>query len=327
MQRVKLVMMVVILLLISTIAGTAQSSDHFTVVLDFFVNPSQWPLFVAEAQGFFAEVGLNVDIQEPADPSDPPQLAATGSVDLALTTSFDLVIQRDRGLNLTAVGSLIQSPLGGLLSLRSNGIETLADLRGKTIGFALEPEEPALWTAMMRSVGVEPGEYELINIGFDGIPLLLAGQVDAIAGFRNFEPILLELGGADVVFFPFENHGIPNSWQLVFSTNSSTIETKGDEISRFLQAIQKAVEFTLNDPNGALNDFFELNPTLAADDQRELNIRSALATLLLYQGAPCHNDTVTWTALQDFIFDQNLIENKAELSDLFNLNFLPSICN
>lgn len=326
MHRIKLAVLATLLLLGSVMAGSAQTGDRLTVVLDFFVNPSQWPLFVAEAQGFFADAGLDVDLQEPADPSDPPQLAATGRVDVALTTSFDLVIQRDRGLNLAAVGSLIQSPLGGLLSLRSNGIETLADLRGKTIGFALEPEEPALWTAMMRSVGVEPGEYELVNIGFDGIPLLLAGQVDAIAGFRNFEPILLELDGADVVFFPFEDHGIPSSWQLVFSANAATIETKGDEISRFLQAVHRAVEFTLNDPNGALNDFFELNPTLAAEDQRELNIRSALATLLLYQGAPCHNDAEAWMQLQDFIFDQNLIATKAELSDLFRADFLPPVC-
>jgi len=327
MYRLKLSLLAFLLLIGSVMAGSAQSTDRLTVVLDFFVNPSQWPLFVAEAQGLFAEVGLNVTIQEPADPSDPPQLAATGSVDLALTTSFDLVIQRDRGLSLTAVGSLIQTPLGGLVALRSNGIETLSDLRGKSIGFALEPEEPALWTAMMRSVGVEPGEYELVNIGFDGIPLLLSGQIDAVSGFRNFEPILLGLEGADVVFFPFEDHGIPSSWQLVFSANPTTIETKGDEITRFLDAVQKAVELTLRDPNGSLNDFFALNPTLAANDQRELNIRSALATLLLYQGAPCHNDAQAWAALQDFIFDQSLIETKADLADLFNSNFLPSACN
>lgn len=321
---------ITVILLVATFAGlgTAQSSsDHLTVILDFFANPSQLPLFVAESEGFFDEVGLNVDLQVPADPSDAAQFAAVGRVDLALTPSFDLVLLRDRGLDLTAVGSLIQSPLGGLMVLKSSGIKTLADLRGKRIGFSLEPEEPALWATMLESVGISQGEYELINIGFEAIPTLLGGQVDAAGVFRNFEPILLDLEGIDTVFFPFEEHGVPSSWQLVFAGNPSIIESKADEISRFLSAVRRAVDFTLRDPNQALNAFFTANPELAADDQRELNIRSTLATLLLFQGAPCHNDADLWAELQDFTIERGLIESPSALEDLFNVELLPEVCN
>ena len=270
--------------------AAGQAGERLSVVLDFFVNPSQLPLFVAQARGHFAEAGLDVEIREPADPSDPPQLAAAGRADLALTTSFDLTLLRANGLPLTAVGSLIQSPLGGLMALEGRGIDTLSDLAGKRIGFALEPEEPALWRAMLASAGVAADEVELVNVGFDAVPALLGGQVDAVGAFRNFEPILLGLDGVPTVFFPFEDHGVPSSWQLVFVAGEAALAQKGEAIGRFLEAVARAVAFTLKDPNRALDDFFAQNPALAADDQRELNIRSALATLLLYQGAPCHDD-------------------------------------
>mgnify|MGYP002624667752 CR=1 FL=1 len=161
---------------------------------------------------------------------------------------------------------------------------------------------------------------------FDAVPALLGGQVDAVGAFRNFEPILLGLDGVPTVFFPFEDHGVPSSWQLVFVAGEAALAQKGEAIGRFLEAVARAVAFTLKDPNRALDDFFAQNPALAADDQRELNIRSALATLLLYEGAPCHDDAATWTRLQDFVFERGLIDAKSPLEALFTAERLPASC-
>ncbi len=328
MRQAKLLVLIALLLGSGVASGSARqpAPERLTVMLDFFANPNHVPLYVAQAEGFFAQQGLSVDIQVPADPSDPPKLAAAGRVDLALTTSLDLVITRAAGLKLTAVGSLIQHPLGGLMTLRSSGITNLADLRGKKIGFSLAPEEPVLWTAMLATVGLKPGDFQLINVGFNTVTALLAGQVDAIGAFRNFEPIELALMGHPTVFFPFEEHGIPNSWQLVFVASEATLSAKSGSISKFLRALQQAITFTLRDPNRALDDFFSLNPDLAAPDQRELNIRSLLATLLFFQGAPCDNDPAKWAELQDFLFDQGLISKKSKLAELFTSALLPPEC-
>ncbi|GAM60376.1 hydroxymethylpyrimidine ABC transporter [Vibrio ishigakensis] len=36
-------------------------------MLDWFVNPNHGPIIIAQEKGFFAEQGLKVEIQEPAD--------------------------------------------------------------------------------------------------------------------------------------------------------------------------------------------------------------------------------------------------------------------
>jgi len=155
---------------------------------------------------------------------------------------------------------------------------------------------------------------------------LLAGQVDAVGAFRNFEPLQLGLMGRETVFFPFEKHGVPDHWQLVFAASPFTLEAKGETIGRFLDALAEAIRFTLENPNRALDALFARNPDLRAPDQRELNVRSMLATLRLFQGAPCHNDPERWERLQSFLSDKELIASASPLDELLDTSLLPDAC-
>ncbi len=305
--------------------GAAQS--QVVLVLDWLPNPNHVPLYVAQEMGFFAAEGLAVSLQAPTafDPSDPAKLAASGRADLALTTPINLIVIRAQDVPLTAVGSLIQKPLGGLLALKERGIRTLADFKGRKIGYSLEPEEPVLWAAMLETVGLKPGDYTLINVGFDTLPALLTGQVDAIGAFRNVEKILVEVQeGKETVFFPFEEHGIPDHPQLVFIANETVTRQKSELLRRFLKALGRAVALTLQDPDRALALFLRANPDLQRE--AELNRKFFEATLALFAGAPCHNQLARWEKLQSFLSEKKLIERQSDLSQLVTVNLLPPEC-
>ena len=64
-------------------ATPAAAQDKMTVMLDWFVNPDHGPIIVAQEQGYFADAGLEVEVIAPADPADPPKMAAAGRADLA----------------------------------------------------------------------------------------------------------------------------------------------------------------------------------------------------------------------------------------------------
>jgi putative hydroxymethylpyrimidine transport system substrate-binding protein len=198
--------------LVFTFSLQGAEPERLAVMLDWLPNPNHVPLYVAQAEGFFAEEGLEVELLVPGNPADPAKLAAAGRVDLGITTGLNLIVARDAGLPLLAIGALIQHPLGGLLALKSR-ISRLEGLRGKRIGYSLEPEEPVLWRAMLGCVGLGPGDYELINVGFNTVSALLSGAVEAIGAFRNYEKILIELEGEETVFFPMEDYCIPDHYQ------------------------------------------------------------------------------------------------------------------
>ena len=94
-------------------------------------------LIIAQKRGFFKEVGLEVEMIEPADPNDPPKLVAAGKLDLAISYQPQLHIQVDQGLPVVRVGTLVSVPLNSLVVLKDGPIKSIADLKGKKLVFQL----------------------------------------------------------------------------------------------------------------------------------------------------------------------------------------------
>src|SRR3990170_4086701 len=117
-------------LAVGGLAGPAAAADKLTVLLDWFVNPDHAPLVVAKEGGFFDRAGLDVTLVAPADPSAPPRLVAAGQADIAVTYQPDLMLNIQEGLELTRIGTLIETPLNCLIVLADGPIKTLADLKG-----------------------------------------------------------------------------------------------------------------------------------------------------------------------------------------------------
>ena len=74
----------IILLSVITCVVNAKT-DKLTIGLDWFINPDHAPLIIAQKRNFFKDVGLEVEMIEPADPNDPPKLVAAGKLDLAIS--------------------------------------------------------------------------------------------------------------------------------------------------------------------------------------------------------------------------------------------------
>jgi len=316
-QGTKKLIAALLLLVGMCVSGLAQPSMQ--VMLDFFPNPNHVPLIVAARQGFFSDEGIDVEIVVPANPSDPIKLVAAGAVDLALTPQINLLIARDAGLPVIAVGSLVGSPLGGLLGLKENGILSLSDLRGRRIGYSLAPLEPILWRTMLASVGIEEGQYELINVGFNTVLSLLSGKVDAIGAFRNFEVPQVSLAGHDPAFFPEEDYGVPHTEEIMIAANADTVGRDAAVMRAFLAGLARGIEFTLKHPQEAFQAFVSAYPDL----NDELNRRSYEITLPLYSDGARLGPAAEWDALQNYLFENGLIKSKSDITTLYTEAYLP----
>jgi len=74
-----------LLFLAIALATPAHATDKITLMLDWFVNPDHGPIIIAQENGYFAEVDLEVKIIAPADPADPPKMVAAGKADLGVS--------------------------------------------------------------------------------------------------------------------------------------------------------------------------------------------------------------------------------------------------
>lgn len=273
-----------------------------TVMLDWFVNPDHAALVVAQEKGFFAAQDLEVELQAPADPNDPPKLAAAGKVNVAITYQPQLIMQVTAGLPVKRIGTLIATPLNSLVVLKDGPVKTLADLKGRKIGYSVGGFEEALLKTMLAKTGLKPADVTLVNVNFSLSPALLSKQVDAVIGaFRNFELNQLDLAKKPGRAFYPEEEGVPPYDELVLVANRDKLNDP--RLGRFIAALEQATLYILNHPDDAWKAFVAKHKDL--DD--ELNRRAWRDTLPRLARRPAALDEARYKRFAQFLARQGVI--------------------
>jgi putative hydroxymethylpyrimidine transport system substrate-binding protein len=285
------------------VAGTSQAADKLTVLLDWFVNPDHAPLIVAKEGGYFERAGLDVELIAPADPSAPPKLVAAGQADIAVTYQPDFMLQLKEGLPLLRLGALVETPLNSLVVMKDGPVKTLADLKGRTVGYSVAGFEDLYVAVLLKSAGLTRDDITLVNVNFNLTTSLMSGQVDAVIGaFRNFELTQLRLEGKEGrAFFP-EEHGVPVYDELIYVTQDKLRDDP--RLGRFLTAVEEATIFLTNHPDEALAMFLKAHPDL--DDK--LNRQAFADTLPRFAKRPAALDRTRYDRFATFLKQEGLIE-------------------
>lgn len=293
------------------IATPALAQDKMTVVLDWFVNPDHGPIVIAEEKGYFADAGLEVEVIAPADPADPPKMAAAGRADLAISYQPQLHLQVAEGMPLVRVGTLVATPLNCLLVLDDGPVEKIADLKGRKVGFSVAGVEEALLAAILAQNGLAMDDIELVNVNWSLSPALMAGQVDAVIGaFRNFELNQMEIEEVAGRCFYLEEEGLPAYDELIYVANPETMDR--DMIRRFLAATEKATQFIVNHPQ----ESWEVFAATSAELQDDLNEMAWADTIPRFALRPEALDAGRYARFEAFLNEAGLVEGGRPVSDL-----------
>ncbi|WP_367281198.1 ABC transporter substrate-binding protein [Sneathiella sp.] len=282
---------------------TAQAAEKLTVLLDWFVNPDHATLIVAEERGFFEKHGLEVEMIAPADPSAPPKLVAAGKADLAISYQPQLHMQVTEGLPVKRIATLIATPLNSLVVLKDGPVKSLADLKGKKIGYSVGGFETALLTAMLAPHNITADDVTMINVNFSLSPSLLSGQVDAVIGaFRNFELNQMDIEGYPGRAFYPEEEGVPAYDELIVIAHSDKLDDA--RFKPFVDALEEAAQYLVNHPDDSWELFIKNHKEL--DD--ELNRRAWADTIPRFALRPAALDVGRYDRFAAFMKAQGLIE-------------------
>ena len=168
-------------------------------------------------------------IQPPPDAAAPLKLLQAGRVDLAISYEPELLLARDQGADLVAVGALVQKPLTSLMSLGEQAITDPKQLAGQARRY-LRARLPVRLPGARSSTkaGVDPGSVKETNVGFKLTQAMLSKQVDATLGaFWNYEGVDLERRDKDPEILRMEDLGVPTYNELVFVARRSDLGARG----------------------------------------------------------------------------------------------------
>ncbi|MTI13982.1 ABC transporter ATP-binding protein [Sansalvadorimonas verongulae] len=300
-----------LLLPIMAIAEPAPKPEQLKLMLEWFVNPDHGPIIIAQQQGFFEQAGVKVTIQEPADPDLPPKLVAAGDVDLAVYYQPGLIQGASEGLPLAWAGSLVTTPLDGLIVLEDGPVKSLADLKGKSIGFSVNGSEKALLDTMLAPYGLGYKDVKMVNVGWNLSSSLMTGRVDALLGaYRNFELNSLILHNNKGRMFYLEENGVPPYDELIYIANSKTANKEA--IRRFLHGVELGAQYITNHPDAAWNIF--KNYKAGLDD--ELNKRAWTDTLPRFALRPAAVDKGRYLHYARFLKEHGEIKKVPDINTM-----------
>ncbi len=286
------------------------ADDKFTVLLDWYVNPDHGPLYVAEAQGYFEEAGLEVELIAPANPNDPPKLVAAKKAEVAISYQPQLHLQVDQGLPLVRIGTLVATPLNCIVVLADSDIKSITDMKGRKIGYSVAGFEDALLGAVLEANGLSMDDVTLVNVNFSLSPALMSKQVDAVIGaFRNFEINQMDIHGVPGRAFFIEEEGVPAYDELIIVTHRDSVEDP--RMRSFIDALERGVQYMINHPEQAWNDFISHDRQL--DD--ELNRRAWRDTLVRFALRPGALDQARYQRFAEFLLERKLIDQILPLSE------------
>ena len=303
--------------------GSAEP-EPFDLALDFYVNPDHAGVFTAIDNGYFERAGLTVTPRVPSDPSAPIKEVAAGRADLAISYEPEVLLARDQGLDVEAVGAIVDQPLTSLISLPAGGIATPADLRGKTVATAGIPYQSDYLETILRDAGLSPSDVNEVNVGLNLLPALLGGQAQAIlGGFRNIEGVDLTERGEDPAVVPVDQLGVPTYDELVLVAQRSRVEDDPEAIRLFLSALANGTRDAIANPQAATQSV--LNAGKGLDP--ELTRAEVDATLPLLAPAPGRSfgqmDGAKWELFASWMADRGLISDVPEVDEVLTNELLP----
>jgi ABC-type nitrate/sulfonate/bicarbonate transport system substrate-binding protein len=231
--------------------GPVAAADAPVVIHESF--PSKvatfWPSFVAQAQGFYTNAGLQVE-DLVVDPNITVSTLIGGSVEVSFADSTQLLLALEKGANLVAVG--IETDKNPYKLMAPAGIKTLKDLKGKRIGVA-SAIDVYTYVAheMLRKAGLDPDKDVEWIVGGGQNQRLSAIAAGAIqAGFFT-PPSDSKLAAQGFNTLAFAPDYFPDLTLSATTVKRDWAQAHPDVLRHFLQAQSDAVKWLYAPANHA----------------------------------------------------------------------------
>lgn len=307
--------------------GSSESADlkEVSLILDWYPNAVHTFILAAEEQGFFADEGLAVTLKMPAEnPTDGVKLVGAGKETFALYYAPEVLRARSEGIPIVSAAALVRRSLDGIMTKADSGINSPADLVGKSVGYPSVALNVQMVETMVRYAGGDPGRVTLTDVSWDLMPALATDQVDAIIGaYVNHEQPLLEKQGYDITYFAPLAYGVPNYYELVLITGEATAAEAPDTVAAMVRAFRRGMDWVQADPAAALALLLDQqNIEFPLDPEIEEQSLAMLLPWMVSEDQPFgRQEAADWDELAAWLAGEGLIDPALEPADAwFNID-------
>jgi len=238
-------------------ANEAAGTITYLTGFDFAATASIVDIIVAEAEGYYEALCLDVEITPSFSTANYP-LIAENDAQFASGGSFSEVVAFSDANDADFVVTAVEGPTAiDSLIVKPGVAAELGDLAGSTIG--VKGKLPPSVAAMLATAGlVENEDYETVLLdGFDPTAHIAIESIDGFPGYKSNEPGALERAGIEFDLFDPLSFDIPGSFGIIYG-NQQFIDEHPTAAEDFMRATMLGLADAIADPEAAANTAVEL---------------------------------------------------------------------
>ena len=297
-----------------------------TIGLGYIPDVQFAPFYVAQARGYYRDEGLDVEFKQGFD-VDVLKLLGTGALNFGVAGGDEVMIARSQGVPLLYVGTWFQKYPVTVMALEGANIRTVADLKGRTIG--VPGRYGATYVgllALLDSAGLKASDVRLREIGFTQVQALTQGQVDAVVGYTNNEPVQLRaLGQSITTINVFDKVDLASNGLV---TDEKTANGDPALVRAVVRATMRGIQDTIADPDAAVTLSMPTIPGAASKRDQLRAVLDATLPLLQSEQTAAHGlgyaDPAAWTTTRELLLRLKLLGGDIDLAKTYSNAYLPT---
>ncbi len=300
-------------------SSTPPTLRHIRLPMGFIPSVQFAPFYVAVDKGYFAAEGIEVEFDYSFE-TDGVGLVGANKLPFAVVSGEQVLLARAQGLPVVYVMAWFQKFPVAVIAKADSGITQPADLQGKKIGTPLLNGANFVGLrALLAKAGVKAEDVTVEAIGFNQVPALSAGQVDAVVVYANNEPIRLAALGEKLNTIPVGDFVSLAANGLL--TNEDTLAQEPELIRSFVRALAKGIQNTIANPDEAYILCKKYVAELK-DDAVEKQVLAATIDMWKTDRIG-YSNPAAWETMQATLLDTGLLTTPVDLSKAYTNEFLP----
>ncbi|MBO6176951.1 MAG: ABC transporter substrate-binding protein [Treponema sp.] len=248
MKETTMAMFSLIISAVMIFVGCSKEKAKKKYVLATSAYPAFYLTYIAQEEGFYEKYGLDVNVVYFPVYSDSVMAFSTGQADVIAIAMPDTIAPYINGVPIEVIAMLDNSS-GADGIVGREGINTLADLKGKSVATEYGTIEHFFLAKRLESAGLSMKDIKFVNLSIaDSGPAFLAKTVDAAS---LWEPTLSESLSRPGCKLLTNSEDTPGLIADVLAVNKNMPES--DKIA-FIKAIYDSLDFYYKNPQKAISD-------------------------------------------------------------------------
>jgi ABC-type nitrate/sulfonate/bicarbonate transport system substrate-binding protein len=303
-----------LLLLLAPLLALASAQTHTVrLALDWVPNTNHTGIYVALAQGWYEEAGVDLEIL-PYGSVSPEALVTSGQAEVAVSSTEGVLTSVAGGEPVVSVAAILSTNTAALAVLKESGITRPRDLDGKVYAaFGGPYETPTIRSIIQHDGGTGEFKSALLNVaGFDA---LLAGRADFVWIFEGWQGVQAEREGIELTLFNFNDYGIPDYYTPNLVSSVEAIENEGEALRAFMAATSRGYTFAAENPEEAAELLLEAAPAGSFPDPDLVrDSQQVVSQHYIAEGEPWgHQRPVMWQGYQGMLLDAGVYGDKTDV--------------